>query len=75
MTETGKILWFSHKGYGFILRDGLMVEDPNSQIYVHISAINQPNLQTIRPQQRVSFEIIPGKKKGTLELMNVQFID
>jgi cold shock CspA family protein len=76
LTETGRILWFGAKGYGFILRDGLRMEDVNSQIYVHISAFNVANLNSrnIHPKQKVEYEIIPGKKNGTLEAMNVRLI-
>jgi cold shock CspA family protein len=75
ITETGQIMWFSRKGFGFILRDGVSKNEINSQIYVHITAINSPNVDRIRPNQKVEFEIIPGKRRGTLEAMNVRFID
>lgn len=74
MTEEGVILWFNKvRGYGFILRDGLTQEDINSQIFVHISALTDPVSQLV-PNQRVKFDIIQGKKPGTLEAMNVEII-
>jgi CspA family cold shock protein len=74
MTEFGTVAWYNPmRGYGFILRDGLQPSDPNSQIFVHVSALATPNGQ-LTQKQRVSFEIIAGKRPGTIEAMNVHIL-
>lgn len=75
MTESGTVLWFnSTKGFGFILRDGLDQSEINSQIFVHISAVVD-SIDRLLPKQNVQFEIIAGKKPGTLEALNVRVIN
>ena len=57
MRITGKVKWFNNaKGYGFIERDG------GSDVFVHYSAIQSRGYRTLEENQRVQFEIVPGKK-------------
>ena len=51
--RTGTVLWFSSRtGIGFIDRD-----DGAGDIFVHWSNISADGFKTLKPGQRVSFEI------------------
>lgn len=53
----GTVRWFSNKrGYGFIQKDD------GGDIFVHHSAIKTNGYKTLKEGQRVSFEIVEGKK-------------
>ena len=54
---TGTVKWFnSTKGYGFIKPD-----DGGKDVFVHISAVEQAGLQGLDDNQKVTFEIEPGR--------------
>ncbi len=56
---TGKIKWFSsQKGYGFIVPD-----DGSKDVFVHITAVNQAGLNTLREGQSLEYEIVSNKGK------------
>ncbi len=58
---TGNVKWFNPvKGFGFI-----MPEDGGKDVFVHISAVETAGLQTLEPEQKVSFEIESGKDGRT----------
>ncbi len=65
---TGKVKWFNdEKGFGFIEQEG------GKDVFVHYSAITKgegSGRRTLREGQKVSFEIIQGKKG--LEAANVE---
>jgi cold shock protein len=51
------VKWFDeHRGYGFI-----QPEDGSKDAFVHISAVEQAGLRTLREGQKVSYEIATGK--------------
>ncbi|MFN7276129.1 MAG: cold-shock protein, partial [bacterium] len=45
------------KGYAFITQDGC-----GEDLFAHFSAINMPGFKTLKDGQRVSFDVVPGKK-------------
>ena len=54
---TGTVKWFNAtKGYGFIAP-----EDGGNDAFVHISAVEQAGLGTLREGQRVGYELRPGR--------------
>ena len=57
----GKVKWFNaQKGYGFITPD-----DGGTDVFVHISALQQSGLSELRDGQVVEFQIEPGKNGKT----------
>jgi len=55
----GKVKWFnSAKGYGFIEQDG-----GGSDVFVHISEVENAGLRTLSENQSVSYEIENNKGK------------
>lgn len=54
---TGTVKWFNpQKGYGFI-EPG----DGSKDAFVHISAVEQAGLSTLREGQKVEYELVPGR--------------
>lgn len=54
---TGTVKWFnSTKGYGFIAPD-----DGGKDVFVHISAVEQAGLKGLKDDQKVEFEMVPGR--------------
>lgn len=54
--STGTVKWFNlAKGYGFIQPD-----DAAADVFVHISAVEQSGLGSLREGQKVSFDIERG---------------
>lgn len=55
--EQGQVKWFDNKkGFGFIARDG------KPDIFVHFKSIKGEGYKTLEDGQRVSFEIVEGRK-------------
>lgn len=56
---TGIVKWFNPtKGYGFITPD-----DGKSDVFVHISAVQQAGFNELREGQKLSYEIATNKGK------------
>ena len=54
---TGTVKWFNTtKGYGFIAPD-----DSGKDVFVHISAVERSGLTGLADDQKVTFDIEPGR--------------
>jgi CspA family cold shock protein len=66
---TGTVKWFnSTKGYGFIQPD-----DGGSDVFVHITAVEQAGLRGLNEGQKVSYELVTSKGKtsaGNLQVIS-----
>ena len=57
--KTGTVKWFNEtKGFGFI-----EVEGESNDTFVHISAVKDAGLETLKEGQEVSFEIDDSRGK------------
>ncbi len=58
---TGTVKWFNAtKGFGFIAP-----EDGSKDVFVHISAVERAGLGTLREEQRINYEVRPGRDGRT----------
>ena len=63
---TGKIKWFSSKkGYGFITEDRT-----EKDIFLHVSALEESKLKTLKEDQKLEFEI--KEEKNKLQAINLK---
>jgi len=63
---TGKVKWFnSKKGYGFITED-----KTEKDIFLHVSALEESKLKTLKEEQKLEFEIKEENKK--LQAVNLK---
>lgn len=54
---TGSVKWFNEtKGYGFI-----KPEDGSSDVFVHISAVQDAGLKALNEGQRIEYDVGPGR--------------
>ena len=57
-TQTGTVKWFDDgKGYGFITPDG-----GGKDLFAHFSEIQSDGFKSLKPEQRVQFNVTEGKK-------------
>jgi len=62
---TGKIKWFNPtKGYGFIEQEG------SKDVFLHVSALEQAGISTLKEGEEIEFEI--GENKGKENAINVK---
>lgn len=65
----GTVKWFNTtKGYGFIAPDA-----GGSDVFVHISALQEAGLRTLNDGQRVSYEL--ATNKGKTSAVNIKLVD
>ena len=65
---TGTVKFFnSTKGFGFIAPEG-----GESDVFVHISAVERSGLNTIVEGQKLSFEVVRDAKSGKNAAENLQ---
>ncbi len=66
----GTVKWFNPtKGYGFITPD-----EGGKDAFVHVSAVEQAGLSTLREGQRVEYEVQPGRD-GKSAAENLKALD
>lgn len=54
---SGKVKWFNdEKGFGFIQQEG------GKDVFVHYNSINSTGRKTLREGQKVTMEVVEGKK-------------
>jgi len=62
---TGKVKWFnSKKGYGFITED-----KTEKDIFLHVSALEESKLKTLKEEQQLKFEI--KEENNKLQAINL----
>jgi cold shock protein len=55
---TGTVKWFNDaKGWGFIEPEG-----GGADVFAHFSAIQMDGFRTLKPNMRVSYEVVQGPK-------------
>ena len=63
--SNGKIKWFNPtKGYGFIEQEG------SKDVFLHVSALEQAGIETLKEGEEIEFEI--GENKGKENAINVK---
>lgn len=64
---TGTVKWFNAtKGYGFIQPE----QSGEQDVFVHVSALKQANITSLREGQRVSYEV--QSNRGKTSAVNLQ---
>ena len=67
---SGTVKWFNpQKGYGVIAPS-----DGSKDAFVHISAVEQAGMSTLREGQKVEFELVPGRN-GKASAENLDAMD
>ena len=65
---TGTVKWFNAtKGYGFI-----QPEDGSPDVFVHASAVERAGMDTLRENQKVSYEVQRDPKRGKSSAENLR---
>ena len=67
---TGTVKWFdATKGYGFIVPD-----EGGKDVFVHISAVERAGLQTLKDNQKITYELEEGRN-GRMAASQLQVQD
>lgn len=65
---TGTVKWFNtQKGYGFIQPD-----DGGSDIFVHISAVEEAGMRSLAEGQKISYEEKQDPKRGKIYAVDLK---
>ncbi len=66
----GTVKFFNtQKGFGFIAPEG-----GASDVFVHISAVEQAGMTTLHEGQRVSFDVVTDPKRGKTNAQNLKAV-
>ena len=68
---TGTVKFFNtQKGFGFITPEG-----GASDVFVHISAVEQAGMTTLHEGQRLSFDVVTDQKRGKTNAQNLKAVN
>ncbi len=68
--STGTVKWFNNqKGFGFI-----QPEQGDSDVFVHISAVERAGMSTLNEGQKVSFDVVADRKTGKSAAENLRAV-
>ncbi len=66
----GTVKFFNtQKGFGFIAP-----EDGSSDVFVHISAVEQAGMGALHEGQRISFDVVTDQRRGKTNAQNLKAI-
>jgi len=66
----GTVKFFNtQKGFGFIAPD-----DGSSDVFVHISAVEQAGMGALREAQRISFDVVTDPRRGKTNAQNLKIV-
>jgi cold shock protein len=68
--QTGTVKWFNaQKGFGFI-----QPETGSQDVFVHISAVEKANMQSLQEGQKIQFEVLKDQRTGKMSAGNLQAV-
>jgi CspA family cold shock protein len=66
----GTVKFFNtQKGFGFIAPD-----DGSSDVFVHVSAVEQAGMGALREAQRISFDVVTDPRRGKTNAQNLKIV-
>jgi CspA family cold shock protein len=66
----GTVKFFNtQKGFGFIAPD-----DGSSDVFVHVSAVEQAGMRALHEGQRLSFDVVTDQRRGKTNAQNLKTI-
>ena len=66
----GTVKFFNtQKGFGFIAPD-----DGSSDVFVHVSAVEQAGMGALREGQRLSFDVVTDQRRGKTNAQNLKAV-
>lgn len=66
----GTVKFFNtQKGFGFISPD-----DGGTDVFVHVTAVEQAGLTTLHEGQRVSFDVVTDQRRGKTNAQNLKAV-